>query len=112
MHEAQAQLADAYLVVGAGLEARVIAEDLVAREPWEQANIERFRRALTLLGETDIDAIIAERLSGQSPFTSTDFAWPPRRPTGELRRQPRGEGARRRRWSRRRRRRFRYRKSI
>ena len=76
MHSAQAQLADAYLTVGAGLEARVIAEDLVAREPWDRANIERFRRALALLGETDIDAIIAERLSGQSPFTSTDFMWP------------------------------------
>lgn len=76
MHSAQAQLADAYLVVGAGSEARVIAEDLVAREPWERANIERFRRALILLGETDIDAIIAERLSGQTPFTSTDFLWP------------------------------------
>ena len=76
MHSAQAQLADAYLIVGAGSEARVIAEDLVAREPWDRANIERFRRALALLGETDIDAVIAERLSGQSPFTSTDFMWP------------------------------------
>ena len=76
MHSAQAQLADAYLIVGAGTEARVIAEDLVAREPWDRSNIERFRRALALLGETDIDAIIAERLSGQSPFTSTDFLWP------------------------------------
>jgi len=76
MHSAQTQLADAYLVQGAGAEARVIAEDLVAREPWERANIERFRRALILLGEQDIDAIIAERLSGQSPFTSTDFLWP------------------------------------
>ena len=76
MHSAQAQLADAYLNVGAGTEARVIAEDLVAREPWDRANIERFRRALALLGEQDIDAIIAERLSGQSPFTSTDFLWP------------------------------------
>ena len=76
MHSAQVQLADAYLIVGAGSEARVIAEDLVAREPWDRANIERFRRALALLGESDIDAIIAERLSGQSPFTSTDFMWP------------------------------------
>ena len=76
MHSAQAQLADAYLTVGAGVEARVIAEDLVAREPWDRANIERFRAALTLLGETDIDAVIADRLSGQSPFTSTDFLWP------------------------------------
>ena len=76
MHSAQAQLADAYLTVGAGAEARVIAEDLVAREPWDRSNIERFRRALALLGEADIDAIIADRLSGQSPFTSTDFMWP------------------------------------
>jgi tetratricopeptide (TPR) repeat protein len=76
MYSAQAQLADAYLVIGAGAEARVIAEDLVAREPWERANIERFRQALTLLGEADVDSIIAERLSGQTPFTSTDFLWP------------------------------------
>jgi tetratricopeptide (TPR) repeat protein len=75
MHSAQAQLADAYLESGAGAEARVIAEDLVAREPWDRSNIERFRRALTLLGEADIDAIIADRLSGQSPFLSTDLMW-------------------------------------
>jgi tetratricopeptide (TPR) repeat protein len=76
MHSAQAQLADAYLVAGAGAEARIIAEDLVAREPWDRANIERFRRALALLGEANIDATIAERLSGESPFTTTDFLWP------------------------------------
>ena len=76
MYSAQAQLADAYLASGSGLEARVIAEDLVAREPWDRANVERFRRALTLLGEADVDAVIADRLSGQSPFTSTDFMWP------------------------------------
>ena len=35
--EAQAQLADAYLEVGRGLEARIISEDLVAREPWNRA---------------------------------------------------------------------------
>ena len=73
MYSAQAQLADAYLVAGRGTEARVIAEDLVAREPWERANLERFRRALTLLGVPDVDAVIADRLSGQSPFTSTDL---------------------------------------
>jgi tetratricopeptide (TPR) repeat protein len=76
MHSAQAHLADAYLIVGSAMEARVIAEDLVAREPWDRLNIERFRRALSMLGETDVDAIIADRLSGQSPFTSTDFLWP------------------------------------
>ena len=71
--EAQAQLADAYLEVGRGLEARIISEDLVAREPWNRANIERFRKSLVMLGESDPDAIIADRLSGDSPFLAADF---------------------------------------
>jgi len=73
MYSAQAQLADAYIAIGSVAEARFIAEDLVAREPWERANIERFRRTLELLGEPDPDGVIAERLSGQTPFTSTDL---------------------------------------
>jgi tetratricopeptide (TPR) repeat protein len=73
MYSAQAQLADAYIEAGSAAEARFLAEDLVAREPWDRANIERFRKALVLLGEPDPDALIAERLSGQSPFTSTDL---------------------------------------
>ena len=74
MYMAQSQLADAYLASGLGAEARVIAEDLVAREPWVRANIERFRQALIMLGVQDPDAVIAERLSGDSPFLSTiDF---------------------------------------
>ena len=73
MYEAQAQLADAYIETGAANEARFIAEDLVAREPWDKGNIERFRRALVLLGEADPDEVIAARLSGESPFTSTDI---------------------------------------
>ena len=72
MQQAQAQLADAYLEDGRALEARIISEDLVAREPWNSDNVDRFRRALTLLGESDPDAIIADRLSGDSPFLSTD----------------------------------------
>lgn len=72
MYSAQAQLADAYLDAGRGLEARIISEDLVAREPWDTANIARFRRALEMLGEADPDAIIADRLSGDSPFLATD----------------------------------------
>jgi len=72
MYETQAQLADAYLERGQGLEARVIAEDLVAREPWEHAHIERFRRALEMLDVPDPDAIIADRLAGQGPFVATD----------------------------------------
>lgn len=71
MHMAQAQLVDAYLETGQAAEARVIAEDLVAREPWVRANIDRFRRALTMLGVDDPDAVIAERLSGDAPFLST-----------------------------------------
>jgi tetratricopeptide (TPR) repeat protein len=73
MYSAQAQLADAYLASGQAAEARFIAEDLVAREPWDRSNIERFRRALELLGEPDPEALIAERLSGQSPFMTTDL---------------------------------------
>lgn len=73
MYVAQAQLADAYLEQGMATEARVIAEDLFAREPWEPAHIERFRKALTILGDPDPDSVIADRLSGDSPFTSTDL---------------------------------------
>ena len=72
MYEAQAQLADAYVEAGRGLEARIISEDLVAREPWKRANLDRFRRALVMLGESDPDGIIADRLSGESPFMATD----------------------------------------
>ena len=78
MYDAQAQLTDAYLEAGKAQEARVIAEDLVAREPWQQVHIERFRRALIMLRVSDPDTYIAERLSGQSPFTATDpFVDPP-----------------------------------
>ena len=72
MYEAQASLADAYLEAGRALEARIISEDLVAREPWNRVNIDRFRRALVMLGETDPDAIISDRLSGESPFLATE----------------------------------------
>ena len=74
MYSAQAHLADAYITAGQAAEARFIAEDLVAREPWDRANVERFRRALELSGEPDPDGIIAERLSGESPFMSTDLS--------------------------------------
>jgi tetratricopeptide (TPR) repeat protein len=72
MYETQAQLTDAYLARGQAAEARVIAEDLVAREPWERNHIERFRRALVMLKVSDPDTLIAERLSGQAPFMATD----------------------------------------
>ncbi len=72
MYETQAQLADAYLAAGRAGEARVIAEDLVAREPWERAHIDRFRKALVLLKVSEPDTLIAERLSGQAPFMMKD----------------------------------------
>jgi tetratricopeptide (TPR) repeat protein len=72
MYDTQAELADAYLDGGQAGEARVIAEDLVAREPWEGAHIERLRRALVMLKVSDPDTHIAERLSGHAPFMTTD----------------------------------------
>jgi tetratricopeptide (TPR) repeat protein len=69
LNSSRGQLADAYIAAGQGDEARSIAEDLVAREPWERANIERFRRALVLIGEENPDEVIARRLSGDAPFT-------------------------------------------
>jgi tetratricopeptide (TPR) repeat protein len=73
MNEAQAQLTDAYLAAGHATEARVAAEDLVAREPWVRDHIDRFRRALVLLKVPDPDSVIAERLSGETPFLARDF---------------------------------------
>jgi tetratricopeptide (TPR) repeat protein len=72
MYEAQEQLTDAYLATNRAAEARVIAEDLVAREPWEREHIDRFRRALVMLRVSDPDTLIAERLSGQAPFMAHD----------------------------------------
>jgi tetratricopeptide (TPR) repeat protein len=73
MHEAQALLADAYLGAGRPTEARTIAEDLVAREPWQRAHIDRFRRALVMLRVPEPDTVIATRLSGDAPFTAKDM---------------------------------------
>ena len=56
---AQSRLADAYLSAGSAAEARFIAEDLVARHPQEAAHLDRLRRALTMLGEADPEAVIA-----------------------------------------------------
>ena len=78
MYEAQERLTDAYLASNQPSEARAIAEDLVAREPWEPAHIDRFRRALVMLRVSDPDTLIAERLSGQAPFMAHDpFFDPP-----------------------------------
>jgi tetratricopeptide (TPR) repeat protein len=64
---AQSRLADAYLSAGSVLEARFIAEDLVARHPQDEAHLERLRRVLMLLGEADPETFIADWLSGLEP---------------------------------------------
>jgi tetratricopeptide (TPR) repeat protein len=61
--QAQSRLADAYLAEGRAAEARVIAEDLLTRQPGDAQHVERLRRTLVALHEPDVDAIIAERLS-------------------------------------------------
>jgi tetratricopeptide (TPR) repeat protein len=101
MYETQAQLCDAYLTSGQAAEARVIAEDLVAREPWEQTHIERFRQALLMLKVSDPDTVIAERLNGQVPFLATDHfvdeseptAWKPSEPSAGVEIEPSAETA-------------------
>ncbi len=63
MYESQAQLADAYLAADRAEEARVIAEDLVTREPEEISHVERLRTALTMLGVEDVEGAVAARMS-------------------------------------------------
>ncbi len=70
---AQAQLAEAYLGAERAVEARVIAEDLVTRNPGDTENIDRFRRALVMLGEPDPEAVIADRLNPDSTFVLGDL---------------------------------------
>jgi tetratricopeptide (TPR) repeat protein len=72
-YAAQAQLADAYLAADRPADARVIAEDLIAREPWQRANVDRLRRALVALGEAEPDRVIADYLSGASPLALTEL---------------------------------------
>src|SRR5688572_24892541 len=59
LEDAEARLAEAYIEGGRAEEARVIAEDLVARNPQSEVHADRLRRALAILGVDDADAIIA-----------------------------------------------------
>ncbi len=70
---AESQLAEAYIAAGRSFEARVIAEDLVARVPGDPANVDRFRRALILAGEPDPEALIADRLSADTALALEDL---------------------------------------
>jgi predicted Zn-dependent protease len=73
MYLVQGQLADAYLAAGKAHEARVIAEDLVLRAPWQRTNIERCRRALVLTGDPSPDRSIADLLSGDTLISFEDL---------------------------------------
>jgi tetratricopeptide (TPR) repeat protein len=63
---AQRQLADAHLEAGQAAEARFIAEDLLDRDPTDDTNIIRLRRALQMLGIPDPDKVIADRIAHES----------------------------------------------
>lgn len=56
----QGRLADAYLDEGRLGEARLIAEDLIAREPGVEPHIERLRRALAAQGVDNAEDVIAQ----------------------------------------------------
>ena len=73
LFSAQAALAECYLAAGRAFEARVIVEDLVTRAPGDSANVDRFRRALVMLGEPDPDVIIADRLNPDSSMVVEDL---------------------------------------
>jgi tetratricopeptide (TPR) repeat protein len=59
---AQQELAEAYLEVGEAEKARVIAEDLLLRNPRATTHKDRLRRILVQLGEKNPDEVIADRL--------------------------------------------------
>ena len=59
---AQEELAEAYLSTAEADKARVIAEDLLLRNPRSVTHRDRLRRVLVTLGEEDPEAVIAERL--------------------------------------------------
>ena len=72
MVAAQVQLADAHLAAGHAAEASIIAEDLVVRDPTDQAYVDRYRKTLVAMGDPDPDGKITARLSGGGEDDLTD----------------------------------------
>ncbi len=68
MSATQERLADAYLHAGRGAEARLIAEDLVMRAPWEHARVERLLRALVLCNDPDPEQTVASLLCSDGSY--------------------------------------------
>lgn len=64
----QERLADAYLYAGRGAEARLIAEDLVMRAPWEHVRVERLLRALVLCNDPDPEQTVASLLCSDGSY--------------------------------------------
>jgi tetratricopeptide (TPR) repeat protein len=71
--DAQARLADAHLAAGRAAEARVIAEDLLARYPTDAQHEDRLRRTLVALRVPHIEAVIAERLNAGNVIGFEEF---------------------------------------
>jgi tetratricopeptide (TPR) repeat protein len=94
---AQQELAEAYLEAGEADKARVIAEDLLLRNPKSSAHADRLRRVLVTLGETDPDAVIADRLSlldDDDAFAASEpIAGPAKAPIAAASPSPRGDAA-------------------
>ena len=67
----QGRLVDAYLNADQATEARVIAEDLVSREPQVEVHTQRLRRALIMLGVQNPEELIARHLEADPLFDST-----------------------------------------
>ena len=61
-----------YLKSGAAAEALVIIEDLATRERDNPGHIERFRQALTAMGEPDPEGAITRRLNANLSFADDD----------------------------------------
>ena len=55
MREAQALLADAYLAGGAAAQARLVVDELLAKDPQSPAHLERLHRALQMLGAGTVE---------------------------------------------------------
>jgi tetratricopeptide (TPR) repeat protein len=68
MSATQERLADAYLHAGRGAEARLIAEDLVMRAPWEQGRVQRLLRALVLCHDPDPEQTVAHLLCSDGSY--------------------------------------------
>jgi tetratricopeptide (TPR) repeat protein len=73
MTAAQGQLADACIASGQAAEARVIAEDLLLRAPWDRMSLERCRQALRLCDDPDPDRTIADLLSADNSMMLEDL---------------------------------------